>query len=80
MYPCTRVPRVPGAPPTATPSDSNFRLVGATEGCEGSNWGFLGLLNPSKPSPGVPRGPEHVYYVYQMLHLLPHPLNLIFEL
>ena len=47
---------------------------------KGSNWRFLGLLNLSKPSLGVPRGPLHVYHVYQMLHLLPHPLNLTFEL
>ena len=42
--------------------------------------GFLVLLNPSRPSPGVSHGPVHVYHVYQVLHPLPHPLNLTFDL
>ena len=47
---------------------------------EGSKWGFLGVLNPSRPSPGVLHVPVHVYHVYQVLHPLPHPLNLTFDL
>ena len=42
--------------------------------------GFLGLLSPSRPSPAVSRGPVHMYHVYQVLHPLPHPLNLTFDL
>ena len=64
---------------TATLQILTFGLVGATKGCEGSNWGFLGELNPSRPSPGVQCVPVHVYHVYQVLHPLPHPQNIAFD-
>ena len=64
---------------TATLQILTFGLVGATKGCEGSNWGFLGELNPSRPSPGVQCVPVHVYHVYQVLHPLPHPQILTFD-
>ena len=50
--------------------------VGATEECEGSNWGYFGVLNPSRLSPGAPRVLVHMYHVYQVLHPLPLPLDL----
>ena len=59
--------------PLPHPHESNFCPVGATEGCEGSNKGFLGVLNPSRPSPRVP---VHIYHFYNVLHPLPRPQNL----
>ena len=36
---------------------------------EVSNQGFLRSLSPFRPSPGVPRGPRHVYHVSHLENL-----------
>ncbi len=62
-------------PLTPITEKANFHNFEATAMYEGSKWGFLRVLNPSRRSPGVPHVPVHVYHVYQVLNPLPHPLE-----
>ena len=72
-------PICPIQPLTPITEKANFHNFEATAMYEGSKWGFLRVLNPSRRSPGVPHVPVHVYHVYQVLNPLPHPKILTFD-
>ena len=57
-------------PLTPITENANFHNFEARAMYEGSKWGYLRVLNPSRPSPGATRVPVHVYHVYQVLHPL----------